>query len=116
MTRRVAVASLVGALLGFGLACSGLGPAPVPADRTDYVGTWRGGPVELRIEPDGMLHYQRNERGNTRSLDAPIQSWHDRGFDAGIGPLVTTFVVDAPPRRDGTVWRMTVDGQALERR
>ena len=70
-----------------GLACSGVTPTPVPPEKTDYVGSWSGGPVTLTIEANGMLHYKKESGGTSSSLDAPIQLWHSKGFDAGIGLL-----------------------------
>ncbi len=102
------------------LACSGLEeaaqPEPVPADKIDYVGSWTGDKVELTITAEGNCEYTKEANDSAKtSINAPIQSFHPTGFDVGIGPFVTTFVVTKPPHEDGGVWTMTVDDVELTR-
>lgn len=105
-----------GVVLGSLLACTGVLPTPVPEDRADYVGSWAGGPVTLVIAREGMVEYERDEGNVHIRIEAPIQAWHERGFDAGLGPLVTTFLVTDPPHHEDGDWTMTVDGHVVTRR
>jgi len=96
------------------LACAGIEEAakskPVPADKVDYIGTWNGDKVALTITANGDCEYTKTPAdGATTSISAPIQAFHPTGFDVGIGPFVTTFLVTEPPHEDGGVWKMTVD-------
>jgi hypothetical protein len=108
---RLALAASVAALL----ACTGLSGTPVPPDRHDWIGTWTGGPVTLTIEAAGFVQYKKEEGGTSSEVNAPITAWHAAGFDAGIGPVTTTFVVSDPPHPEDGVWTMTVDGQEVTR-
>lgn len=71
--------------------------------------------VTLTITADGGLDYKRTSGVANTSVQAPVQVWADDHFDAGIGPLTTSFHIDAPPHQDGDVWKMTVDGVELTR-
>jgi hypothetical protein len=97
------------------LACSGLSGTPVPQSKLDYVGTWTGGPVTLTIEAAGVGHYEKKGGAATTEINAPITAWTATGFDAGIGPVTTSFVVSDPPHPVDGTWTMTVDGQVLTR-
>ena len=97
------------------LACSGLTGTPVPSSKVDYVGTWTGGPVTLTIEQAGFVQYKKVEGATSSEINAPITAWHSTGFDAGMGPVSTTFTVNDEPHPENGVWTMTVDGQILTR-
>lgn len=106
-----ALSLLLAALLLAGCA------KPLPPERADYAGVWRGGNTTLVITPEGRVAY-RVERGNgfRKSIQAPIQRFEGRDFAVGVGPASTTFVVSAGPQQqaDGR-WTMTVDGVELVR-
>ena len=102
------------------LACAGIEDAvksvPVPADKTEYVGTWTADQVSLMISAEGNCEYSKSPTdGATTTINAPIQALHATGFDVGIGPFVTTFVVSDPPHEVGGAWKMTVDDRELTR-
>lgn len=88
---------------------------PLPADRADYAGDWRGNGVSLLITPDGQVVYHRREGGSTVSIDAPLKGFDGDDFEVGIGPLVTRFDVGQPPTEAGGEWTMEVDGRMLRR-
>src|SRR5215218_6528441 len=79
------------------LACSGLSGTPVPSSKLDYVGAWSGGPVTLTIEAAGFVQYRKQEGATSSEINAPITAWTATGFDAGLGPVSTSFVVSDPP-------------------
>lgn len=88
---------------------------PPQRDLADYVGLWRGPDMELQIDTDGNVRYQRNKRIGNTSISAPFKAFTDDGFKVGVGPLATEFKVTQPPHRDGTSWKMTIDGVELTR-
>jgi len=88
---------------------------PLPADRKDYAGDWRGNGVSLLITPEGQVVYHRQEGGSTVSLDAPLKTFDGDDFEVGIGPLVTRFDVGQPPTEADGEWTMEVDGRMLRR-
>ncbi|MSP60705.1 MAG: hypothetical protein EXR72_10260 [Myxococcales bacterium] len=91
-------------------ACKG---APVPADKSAYVGNWKGVGIDLTVTADGGLSYKKVSGGGTKSLNAPIKEWTGNDFSAGFGPLTTTFKVDKVPWQEGGQWKMVVDGNEL---
>lgn len=112
MKRPVALVALLGFL---SLACSALQGKPVPPDKQGYVGEWNGVGMTLTLTADGGLAYERTGGSGNTSVNAPVQAWGTDTFDAGIGPIKTTFKVNVPPHDDGGTWKMTVDGVELTR-
>ena len=88
---------------------------PLPADRADYAGDWRGNGVSLLITPEGQVVYHRQEGGSTVSIDAPLKAFDGDDFEVGVGPLVTRFYVGQPPTESDGEWTMEVDGRMLRR-
>jgi hypothetical protein len=101
---------LVVVLTGFLL--SGCGK-PVPPEKGSYVGRWESSVMALRISQDGRVVYKRSEGGVSKSLDGPLKGFTGDNFEAGIGPLASTFVVSAAPHQVDGKWKMTVDGVEL---
>ena len=101
------------------LACAGLQEAvtavPVPANKKNHVGEWKGVGVTLTITPDGGLAYEKTSGVGSKSLTAPIQGWGPDWFEAGIGPMKTRFKVNKAPKKKRGAWYMTVDGTELKR-
>lgn len=88
---------------------------PLPPDRADYAGDWRGNGVSLLITDDGNVVYHRQEGSSTVSIDAPLKGFDGDDFRVGIGPLVTRFDVGQPPTEADGEWTMEVDGRMLRR-
>jgi hypothetical protein len=88
---------------------------PLPKDKLDYAGEWRGPQVYLLITPAGRCEYERRRDSGNVSIDAPIQRFEGDNFLVGLGPLTTTFVVTQRPRIVDGKWKMTVDGVELTR-
>jgi hypothetical protein len=88
---------------------------PLPQDKRDYAGEWRGAQVYLHISPGGRCVYERRRDSGNVSIDAPIQRFEGDDFLVGLGPLTTRFVVSRPPRIVDGKWKMTVDGVELTR-
>jgi hypothetical protein len=108
---RVQKAILALALVAVLAACG----KPLPADKTNYAGAWRGGPISLLITAEGQVDYKRQENGRSTSINAPIKEFAGANMVVGVGPMATTFVVSVPPHQQGEVWKMTVDGVELTR-
>lgn len=101
------------------LALTGCDPAtlytPLPADKLDYAGDWKGDGVSLRIEPGGRVIYARKNGSMNKSLDAPLKEFVGDNFRVGLAFMTTDFIVTAPPHEEGGTWKMTVDGVELTR-
>ncbi len=67
----------------------------------------------LLITQDGSIRYKRLKGGVTTSVEGPLKGFDGNNFEAGIGPLSTTFVVSKPPFQEEGVWKMVVDGVEL---
>jgi hypothetical protein len=106
MTRAGAVPALL-LLASCGIA--------VPADRRDYVGTWRGPDMALAITAAGHVEYQRRRGAATTSVSAPLRSFAGDDFVVGAMGITTTFHVQRRPYLDGTLWKMMVDSVELTR-
>ena len=105
-------AVLAALLLALAAACSG---PPLPADKREYAGDWRGTNMHLVITTAGNVSYQRTRTGESTSINAPIQRFEGDSFFVGLGPVTTRFEVTKPPHQEGSVWKMTVDGVELTR-
>jgi hypothetical protein len=88
---------------------------PVPADKSEYVGDWRGKEMRLLITQDGRVEYSRRNGQSTTNVSAPLQGFDGDNVVAGVGFLRTTFVVSKPPHLEGAAWKMVVDGVELTR-
>lgn len=100
-------------------ALGGCSVKPLDPAHAEYAGHWAGAGTTLDIGKDAMINYEKVEMSGTvthnTSINAPIQEFVANGFTVGVGPVTTTFVVQAPPHKDGDVWKMTVDGVELTR-
>ena len=92
-------------------ACS----EPIPLERADYVGVWRGTDVFLQITAAGAVNYERRGGSGNVKIQAPLKRFDGDDFIVGIGPFTTRFKVSRPPHLDGARWRMVVDGVPLTR-
>lgn len=94
------------------LGCS----EPLPADKSQYAGTWISADsrINLVITPEGLIEYSNQQPGKSTSVSSPIKSFNEHGFEAGVGPLTTTFKVAQVPTQDSQGnWFMIVDGFTL---
>lgn len=94
---------------------AGCGGAPLPADKAEYAGSWKGGGIDLLITADGGCKYSRVSSDGSVNVNAPIQKFEGDDFVVGVAMMTTTFDVTAPPHEDAGKWKMTVDGVELER-
>ena len=112
-SRRRGLIALVATLLL--AACGGSGERPTSVPPA-FVGEWTAPGISLLLTGRAEIRYSRlRANGSTLSIAGPLLSFSEQGFVAGFGPLSTRFRIDAPPRLDGLVWRMTVDGIELVR-
>ena len=88
---------------------------PLPQDKLEYAGEWRGEGTRLVISPSGLCDYERKRGGSSVSINAPIKQFEGDNFVVGVGPMTTTFVVSKPPHLANGRWRMVVDGVELTR-
>jgi hypothetical protein len=88
---------------------------PVPEHKADYVGEWTAPGMYLLITQDGSIVYRRMKKGAKISIDGPLKGFTGNDFEAGIGPMATTFKVEFPPHQVDGNWHMTVDGVDMTR-
>lgn len=101
----LALLPLLGSLVGCAKA--------VPQEKSSYVGEWQEKAMYLLITQDGSVKYKRLKDGGTTSIEAPLRGFSGDNFEAGVGPMATTFVVSKPPYQEGDSWKMVVDGLVL---
>jgi hypothetical protein len=106
--RHIVFAGLIATLL---VACD----KPLPPDKSNYAGEWKGGPISLVITSEGRVLYARKEGSMSKSLDAPVKEFKGDNFVVGVGFMSTEFVVSVPPHEESGEWKMTVDGVELTR-
>lgn len=87
----------------------------VPSEKSAYVGEWKAEAMSLLITRDGSIHYQRQQKGASTSINAPLKAFSGDDFEVGIGPMTTLFKVSSPPHQRDGKWKMTVDGIELTR-
>ena len=108
------------------LACSGgdtkdSSAGPIPPDKKDYIGHWRGtlpdGSFMLSISSDGTVNYERKEGSSSKRISSgKIKKFIGNDFEVEAFIVSTTFKVEKPPFRDGSVWKMVVDGVEVSRK
>jgi hypothetical protein len=109
MRSRILAFALVLALVG---ACS---TEPLPADKADYAGHWRGDGIDLVISLDGRVEYRRTQGASKVEITGPIAGFDGADFIVGVMVMKTRFDVTAGPTDMGGYWSMTVDGTELTR-
>lgn len=82
----------------------------IPKGKAAYVGKWQAKDASLEITQAGKVAFDRVEGGGHRKIEGPIKGFDGNNFDAGTGPITTSFKVSAPPHQADGKWLMTVDG------
>lgn len=93
-------------------ACKG---QPLPPDKADYAGRWRGGGIDLVISPEGRVEYVKQQGKGRTEISGPLQGWQGDSFVVGVMTVKTKFEVTEPPHEVDGAWKMTVDGVELIR-
>lgn len=88
---------------------------PVPPEHSAYVGEWRGEKMALIVEADGNVIFKHVEGAESTSLNDPIREFAGDDLVVGFWPFLTTIDVTAAPREENGVWRMAIEGVALEK-
>jgi len=109
MTSRLAL------VLASSLALTACDAGPLPTDKQDYAGHWRGDGMDLIIASSGKVQYKRAKGKGQVEISGPISEWHDEDFVVGVMVMKTKFDVTEPPKEVDGVWVMTVDGVLLSR-
>ncbi|MCA9707335.1 MAG: hypothetical protein KDK70_15890 [Myxococcales bacterium] len=87
---------------------------PLPPDKAQYAGHWRGGTVDLIIHPEGRVEYTRREGKGVVEVSGPV-GWQGDDFVVAVMVVKTKFDVSEPPHEEDGLWVMTVDGVELTR-
>lgn len=88
-------------------------PIPVPASKAAYIGTWKSKAMDLTIAADGKVQYKRVDPNKNVNLSIELARFNGDNFEAGVGIIVSTFVVSMPPTSYGDKTKMVVDGVEL---
>jgi hypothetical protein len=91
-------------------ACSA---KPVPPEKSEYVGTWKGPKMSVSITQAGEVKYERSDGWIPKSATGTLQGFNSDNFDVAVMGYTTTFIVSLPPHWVGDQKRMTVDGIEL---
>ncbi len=108
-------AMIVIATLWLILTFSKGGGTPLPPDKAEYAGEWKGPDIYLLITRDSKVSYKRTRQRSQTSLNLPIRHFQGDNFSVGYLFTFTTFFVSKPPYQDGDKWKMVVDGVELTR-
>lgn len=87
---------------------------PLPPEKAQYAGHWRGGGVDLVIHPEGRAEYTKTQGKSTTEVSGPI-GWQGDDFVVAVMVVKTKFDVQEPPHEVDGIWMMTVDGVELTR-
>lgn len=109
------MAARLALLLASSLALTACDAGPLPADKQDYAGHWRGEGMDLIIETSGKVRFKRAKGKGQVEISGPISGWYDEDFVVGVMVMKTKFDVAEPPKEVDGVWVMTVDGVLLAR-
>lgn len=90
-------------------------PPPLPAEKTDYAGTWEGDGVRLEISGDARVSYDRKKGAGNEHTEGPIAGWVGADFVVGVMTQKATFKVNTPPHKDSGTWTMVVNGDTVYR-
>lgn len=112
---RVLVSFAMRLLLALALVLAACSAQPLPVDKADYAGHWRGAGIDLEITLDGRVHYRRSEGAGKVEIDGPVAGFDGDDFIVGVMVMKTRFDVTAPPTNMGAYWTMTVDGVEVTR-
>ena len=96
--------------LCFALACGG--STPLTAAQSDWAGKWvaaDGTYVQVFLDGGG------NYKGSNSNIDGGSATIAADTLTIGLGPIGSTFHVDAPPAEASGVWTMTLDGVVYTR-
>ncbi len=88
---------------------------PLPPEKSNYVGEWKGMGMYLLILQDGSVSYNRVKGGGNVSINAPLKEFDGDNFVVGFAFMTTTFNVTVPPHEEDGVWKMVVDHVELTR-
>ena len=104
----------------------GLAPAPslgreLPGSGTarlaksDFVGTWQGRNMSLRVDNFGNTLFFHLDGNSSIRADGPLRVLDGNHISVGMGPNPFFLNVMVPPHVEGEVTRMTLDGVELTR-
>ena len=97
------------------LACKVVTTTTPPEKATSYLGEWSGGNVTLHITSNQVTYKVRDGLRSTLIDRRTFRGLSGNDVIYGENPRQLIHV-DVPPHQEGTTWKMTVEGTALERR
>jgi hypothetical protein len=82
--------------------------------KKDYIGEWTGPGTTLSIGADGAVSFAKKSGNSSKKVNGPISAFVGNNIEV-FALITVTLAVTSPPRRDGAVWKMTVDGVEVTR-
>lgn len=91
------------------------GKTPVPPDKKDYVGSWKGeNGSRMTILSDGGCDFEQKKGNTTTSMNGGGVHWEGSKLIVKMG-VSAEFVIDQPPTQVDGKWTMKLDGERFER-
>ena len=81
----------------------------------DFVGTWQGQNISLRVDKSGDSDFRHLDGNRLIRAYGPLRLLDRNHISIGFGPTPQVLNVAVPPHVDGEVTRMTLDGVDLVR-
>jgi uncharacterized membrane protein YhaH (DUF805 family) len=83
--------------------------------RWDFVGTWRGRNMSLRVDKYGDGDFLHLDGNYSIKADGPLRVLDGNRISIGIGPDPKVLIVTVPPHVEGGAAKMTLNGVELVR-
>jgi len=109
---------IIGALLAIATlisSCSKTTPIPVPKNKMNYIGTWSGNGVRLKISSDGTVDYTDRRNSKKISLNGPIVDFSGNDFEIKTWNAAMEFDVSKAPYQDKADIKMHINGAILKK-
>jgi hypothetical protein len=87
----------------------------VPDESIDFIGTWSGKNMVLRVPKWGQVHFRHKQGNDETTLDLPLQTINLKLIELGLAYWKTDLAVQVPPHEESGKWHMTVENTDLTR-
>jgi uncharacterized membrane protein YhaH (DUF805 family) len=81
--------------------------------RWDFIGSWRGRNMSLRVDRYGESGFSHREGDEAITADGPLEVLDGSHISIGSGSHVQVLSVTEPPHEEGDTTRMTLEGVEL---
>jgi len=91
------------------------GSGTAPLAKADFVGTWQGRNMSLRVDNFGNSLFFHLDGNSSVRADGPLRVLDGNHISVGMGPNLFFLNVTVPPNVEGDGTKMTLDGVELTR-